>query len=89
MLGRLALRHASLDAGAQRSSVYIVRRIALARGARLTISRTASMPFNAGIARSITTTWGCRRSAMTIASRPSDASPTTSNFSRSSSARNP
>src|SRR5437867_7908509 len=49
-----------------------------ARGAEREIRRVASMPFSSGIATSMTTTSGSKRSASSTASRPVPASPTTS-----------
>src|SRR5207253_6944931 len=60
----------------------MVRRITRARGHIWRISRAASRPFRAGIAKSRTATSGQRSRAMRTACWPSAASPTISNPSR-------
>src|SRR5881296_2685161 len=61
-----------------------------AQGAEREIRRVASIPFNSGIATSMTTTFGVNCSASSTASRPLPASPTTSmSGCESSISRNP
>src|SRR5436309_8622876 len=60
------------------SSATVVRMSTLARLARSTIQRVASMPFSSGSVMSMTTTSGCSSSAISTALRPSPVSPTIS-----------
>src|SRR4051812_7292784 len=60
------------------SSRKLVRTITRAPGTRSRSARIASMPSRFGMTRSISTTSGFNRSACSIASSPSDASPATS-----------